>query len=127
MKNAEARQSHVPVMVWIHGDAYSYGSSWGPVVDNERLYDLAPISLYGNVVAVSFNYRLGPLGKYEHLFHTVALESTHVSTITGFLSTGDASSPGNYGMLDQVMALQWIQDNIWAFGGKADQVTLNIQ
>lgn len=45
----------------------------------------------------------------------------------GFLSTGDASSPGNYGLLDQVLALEWIRDNIGPFGGDASRVTISGQ
>jgi len=55
------------------------------------------------VIEVSINYRLGPLG---------------------FLSTEDSSMPGNYGMLDQISALKWIQSNIRAFGGDPDRVTI---
>nr|XP_039270053.1 uncharacterized protein LOC120344809 [Styela clava] len=99
----EARRNPRPVMVWIHGEGYSYGSSWGPSVNDERLYDMAPLALRGDIIGISINYRLGPFG---------------------FFSTGDENAPGNYGMLDQVMALQWIQDNIWAFGGDAQRVTI---
>lgn len=58
----DARKNPLPVMVWIHGEANTYGSSWGPSVHNERLYDLASLSSYGSVISVSFNYRLGPMG-----------------------------------------------------------------
>ena len=44
--------------------------------------------------------------------------------IAGFLSTGDSDSPGNYGILDQAMALQWVYDNIDAFNGDRDKITL---
>lgn len=50
-------------MVWIHGGGYVMGSSWGEMLYGERLYDMQDIAAKGNVVAVSFNYRLGPLGK----------------------------------------------------------------
>nr|CAI5853296.1 unnamed protein product [Callosobruchus analis] len=55
------------------------------------------------VIIVTFNYRLGVLG---------------------FLCTNDDASPGNYGLKDQVMALQWVQDNIENFGGNKDKVTI---
>lgn len=54
-------------------------------------------------VYVSFNYRLGPLG---------------------FYSTGDSTLPGNYGLKDQVFALQWVQKNIEKFGGNPNSVTI---
>ena len=56
-----------------------------------------------NVVAVSFNYRLGALG---------------------FLSTRDDAAPGNFGLLDQVAALYWVRTNIAKFGGNPKRVTL---
>ena len=43
---------------------------------------------------------------------------------TGFLSTGDSASPGNYGFMDQTMALKWVQQNIHAFGGDPELVTI---
>nr|CAH0110476.1 unnamed protein product [Daphnia galeata] len=87
-----------PVMVWIPGGAWYKGSgngvtnAWGPGYFLDR-----------NVVLVTINYRLGPLG---------------------FLSTEDSEAPGNYGLLDQAMALRWIRDNIRYFGGNPDLVTI---
>ncbi|XP_049777138.1 venom carboxylesterase-6-like [Schistocerca cancellata] len=84
----------LPVMVWIHGGGFMQGSAttyeYGYLID----YD---------VVVVSINYRLGPLG---------------------FLSTGDEASPGNYGLKDQVAALRWVKENIEAFGGDPGSVTI---
>uniref|UniRef100_T1IIA8 Carboxylic ester hydrolase n=1 Tax=Strigamia maritima TaxID=126957 RepID=T1IIA8_STRMM len=82
------------VMVFIHGGAFLVGSSSfsGP----KRLLDR-------NVVLVTINYRLGPLG---------------------FLSTMDEASPGNYGLLDQNLALKWIKSNIASFGGDPNKITL---
>lgn len=74
----------IPVMVWIHGGAYIYGSS--------RIYDGSYISSLGKVIVVAINYRL---------------------TVFGFLTTGkDADLKGNYGMLDQIQALKWVKRNI---------------
>jgi len=49
-------------MVWIHGGAAAMGSSWGANIFDNWLYDQESMALHGNIVAVSLNYRLGPLG-----------------------------------------------------------------
>ncbi|XP_066903481.1 esterase FE4 [Halyomorpha halys] len=82
------------VIAYIHGGAFMAGSSNDMGVD---------YILDRDIVLVSFNYRLGPLG---------------------FFSTGDEAVPGNNGMKDQVLALKWIQQNIAAFGGDPNSVTL---
>jgi para-nitrobenzyl esterase len=90
-----------PVMVWIHGGAWVIGSG------SERTYDAAPLVRRGDVVVVTINYRLGPFG---------------------FLRTrelgGGVDATGNEGMLDQVAALEWVRDEIAAFGGDPDNVTV---
>jgi para-nitrobenzyl esterase len=91
-----------PVMVWIHGGALVAGSS------KEPLYDGARLAAEG-VVVVSINYRLGVLGFLAH--PDLSAESP-------------AGVSGNYGLLDQVAALQWVKRNIAAFGGDPDQVTI---
>nr|AID61338.1 esterase [Calliphora stygia] len=84
-----------PVMVWLHGGGYSFGSG------NTFLY--GPDYLVAeNVVLVTLNYRLGPLG---------------------FLTAGP-DAPGNQGLKDQILALKWVRDNIAAFGGDPNQVTV---
>lgn len=82
------------VIVWIHGGGFMFGGSadWG-----------AEAILDHDVVLVSMNYRLGPLG---------------------FLSTEDDVVPGNNGLKDQAAALRWVQGNIAAFGGNPNSVTL---
>ena len=75
----------LPVMVFIYGGGFSFGSS------AYRIYNGQYLATEGEVVVVTFNYRLGVLG---------------------FLSTGTKDLPGNYGLLDQVKALQWVQENI---------------
>ncbi|KAK5650359.1 hypothetical protein RI129_001388 [Pyrocoelia pectoralis] len=86
----------LPVMVWIHGGAYVYGDS--------KYTSYGPDFLINeNVMVVTLNYRLG---------------------VFGFLSTEDDIAPGNYGIKDQVLALQWIHENIIYFGGNPDRVTL---
>lgn len=91
-----------PVMVWIHGGSLiggSGGADW---------YDGANLSRRGDVVVVTVNHRLGALG-YLH---------------TAELAGGDAATSGALGMLDLVAALEWVRDNIAAFGGDPRNVTI---
>ncbi len=88
-----------PVMVWIHGGSLVTGSG-GSAYEPKRLVDQG-------VVVVTINYRLGALGFLPH----------------SSLADED-SSFGNYGLMDQQLALQWIQDNIDGFGGNPDNVTI---
>ena len=88
-----------PVMVWIHGGGFQFGSSANPATDG------APSAAKG-VVVVSFNYRLGVLGFLAH----PGLDSEAPS--------------GNYGLQDQLAALRWVKANIADFGGDPDNVTL---
>ncbi|MFC8414379.1 carboxylesterase/lipase family protein [Streptomyces coelicoflavus] len=84
-----------PVMVWIHGGAYKMGHSGSPAYDARR------IAADGDLVVVTLNYRLGMEG-FAHI----------------------EGAPANRGLLDQVAALAWVQDNIAAFGGDPGQVTV---
>ncbi|MFI5795019.1 carboxylesterase/lipase family protein [Streptomyces sp. NPDC051677] len=84
-----------PVMVWIYGGAYKFGSSDDPAYDGSRL------SSDGELVVVTLNYRVG---------------------MEGFARIEGA--PANRGLLDQVAALEWVRDNITAFGGDPDRVTV---
>ncbi|XP_033126553.1 cholinesterase 1-like [Anneissia japonica] len=88
-----------PVMVWIHGGQYSFGSG------SQDFYWGVPLlaASGGDVILVTLNYRLG---------------------VFGFQTTGDDVSPGNYGLMDQSMALQWVRENIEAFGGDPEKVTI---
>lgn len=95
------RTGPLPVMVWIHGGAFTMGAGDLPPYDGKALAGR-------NVVVVTFNYRLGHLGFFAH----PALQGEE----------GDAVC--NFGLLDQIAALQWVQDNIAAFGGDAGNVTL---
>jgi para-nitrobenzyl esterase len=91
-----------PVMVWIHGGAYVFGSgsvSW---------YDGTRFARRGDVVVVTLNYRLGPFG------------FLHLTDLFGPRFAGS----GNAGILDQVAALEWVRESITAFGGDPDQVTI---
>ncbi|XP_045702291.1 bile salt-activated lipase-like [Phyllostomus hastatus] len=93
----------LPVMVWIYGGAFLMGSGHGANFLNNYLYDGEEIATRGNVIVVTFNYRVGPLG---------------------FLSTGDSNLPGNYGLRDQHMAIAWVKRNIAAFGGDPNNITI---
>ncbi|XP_052583766.1 liver carboxylesterase 1F-like [Peromyscus californicus insignis] len=90
-----SRSSRLPVMVWIHGG--------GLVAGGASTFDGLVLSAHENVVVVTIQYRLG---------------------IWGFFSTGDEHGRGNWGHLDQVAALRWVQDNIANFGGDPDSVTI---
>lgn len=91
-----------PVMVWIHGGAFTRGSSSLPG------YDGAALAKKG-VVLVSINYRLGALGFMAHPELT---------------AESPKHSSGNYAILDMVAALRWVQKNIAAFGGDPGRVTI---
>lgn len=99
---APADARNAPVFVWIHGGALTTGSS------AETMYDGAALARRG-VIVVSINYRLGILGYLAH----PALSAESRRNISG-----------NYGLLDQIEALRWIQRNISAFGGDAANVTI---
>lgn len=90
-----------PVMVWIHGGSFLSGSGRSP------WYDGSALALGGDVVIVTINYRLGALG----FLHLAEFDK-------------ELASSGNAGLLDQVGALRWVRDNIAAFGGNPDNVTL---
>ncbi|EDL87211.1 rCG39017, partial [Rattus norvegicus] len=87
--------SNLPVMVWIHGGALTVGMA--------SMYDGSMLAATEDVVVVTIQYRLGVLG---------------------FFSTGDEHARGNWGYLDQVAALRWVQQNIAHFGGNPNRVTI---
>uniref|UniRef100_A0A1B6L0Q2 Carboxylesterase type B domain-containing protein n=1 Tax=Graphocephala atropunctata TaxID=36148 RepID=A0A1B6L0Q2_9HEMI len=88
--------SNLPVMVFIHGESFEWNSG--------NLYDGSVLASYGKVVVVTINFRLG---------------------ILGFLKPGvSAHVPSNFGLLDQVAALEWVKSNIAQFGGDPRSVTL---
>jgi para-nitrobenzyl esterase len=91
-----------PVMVYIHGGAYSHGSGSSPLYDGSRL------SRRGNVVVVTLNHRLAAFG-YLYLAR---------------LGGPALADSGNSGMLDLILALRWVRDNIAAFGGDPGKVML---
>ena len=86
------------VMVWLHGGAFVGGSS--------GIYDSRWLASRGDILVVTVNYRLGALGFLAHP------------------ALGPAGAVGNYGLADQQAALRWVRDNIAAFGGDPDKVTV---
>jgi len=86
----------LPVMVFIHGGSFTSG-------DGDEFLRGPKYFMDNGVVLVTFNYRLGPFG---------------------FFTTHDSNAPGNYGLLDQVSLLKWVQGNIASFGGDRDKVTI---
>lgn len=83
------------VMVWIHGGGFVIGSS--------NYYDSSILSIHNDVVVVTLNYRLGPLG---------------------FFSSHDQNAAGNFGLWDQQLAIKWVRDNIANFGGDPDNISI---
>lgn len=93
-KQSNDTAEKVPVMLFVHGGGFNGGES--------TYYSGGKLLIHGGVVVV-MHYRLGPLG---------------------YLSTNDEVAPGNHGLKDVAQALRWIQENIDAFGGDKDQVTI---
>ena len=92
-------------MFWIHGGGNSIGEA------GTFIYDGARLARENNVVLMSINYRLGPLGWFRH----PALRTNQTTM---------ADNSGNYGTLDIILALQWVRENIEEFGGDATNVTM---
>jgi para-nitrobenzyl esterase len=99
---AQPRKEKLPVMVWIYGGGFALGSTSSPSYSGEQLAKLG-------VIVVSVAYRVGALGFMVHPELT-AESPGHVS--------------GNYGLLDQIAGLRWVQKNIAAFGGDPSKVTI---
>ncbi len=99
---ARTANERLPVMVWIYGGGYTNGSASMPLYWGDKLAQRG-------VVVVTIAYRLGPLGFLAHPELTA--------------ESGRKSS-GNYGLLDQIAALEWVQRNIAVFGGDRERVTI---
>jgi len=102
---AKSAREQLPVLVWIHGGAFTQGSGSMP------LYDGSALARKG-IVVVNINYRLGVYGFLAHPELT---------------SESPQHASGNYGLLDQIAALRWVQANIAAFGGDPKRVTISGQ
>lgn len=92
----EPGRASLPVLVWIHGGSFKTGAG------SDAVYDGATFAREG-IVTVTINYRLDVLG---------------------YMYLGDRPGSGNFGLLDQIAALAWVQENIAAFGGDPGQVTI---
>src|ERR1700722_245274 len=99
---AKSAKEHLPVIVWIYGGGYIRGSSSMPLYWGDQL-------AHKGVVVVTIAYRLGPLGYLAH---------------PGLTRESPKHSSGNYGLTDQIAALEWINKNIAAFGGDQKNVTI---
>jgi para-nitrobenzyl esterase len=86
-----------PVLFWIHGGAFTIGSA------SQLIYDPTPLARRADAVVVTINYRLGAFG---------------------FLRLPEIGSSGNAGLQDQIAALRWVRENISAFGGDPENVTI---
>lgn len=96
-QNALQNGKLLPVLVWIPGGRFLIGTASSQLYSPDFMMD-------HDLVIVAINYRVGPYG---------------------FLSTGDSAATGNYGLLDQVQGLKWIQKNIARFGGDPEKVTIS--
>jgi len=99
---AKSRRDRIPVLVWIYGGGFNMGSTSEPVYSGEKLAQKG-------VVLVSIAYRVGQLGFLAH---------------PELSAENPDHSSGNYGLLDMIAGLKWIQKNIAAFGGDPDKVTI---
>jgi para-nitrobenzyl esterase len=94
--------AHLPVMVWVHGGGLINGSGTADLYDGSKLAEQG-------VVVLTFNYRLGRFGFFAHPALTAETPKTYLA---------------NYGLMDQIAVLQWVQRNITAFGGDPNNVTV---
>lgn len=97
--------ANLPVLVYIHGGAFTSGSGDVPIYNGAQL-------ARQDVIVITINYRLGVFGFFAH--EDISQESTN-----------DAS--GNYGLLDQIEALKWVKTNISSFGGDPENITIGGQ
>ena len=99
---AKSDREKRPVLVWIYGGGFNSGGSSVPIYDGEAVASKG-------VIFVSINYRVGPFGFFAH---------PELSNESG------RNASGNYGLMDQIAALQWVKQNIAGFGGDPTNVTI---
>jgi para-nitrobenzyl esterase len=99
---AASPDERLPVMVWVHGGGFAIGSGSNPGYAGEKLVERG-------VVLVTINYRLNLFGAFAHPWLT---------------RESERQASGNYGLMDQIEALKWVQKNIAAFGGDPSRVTI---
>ncbi|GAA4401455.1 carboxylesterase family protein [Nibrella viscosa] len=99
---AKSAKEKRPVLVWIYGGGFNSGGTAVPIYDGEA-------TAKKGIVYVSVNYRVGPFGFFSH--PELSKESGH-------------NASGNYGLMDQIAALQWVKQNIAQFGGDPNNVTI---
>ncbi|MEO7801870.1 MAG: carboxylesterase family protein, partial [Ginsengibacter sp.] len=99
---AKSKREKRPVLVWIYGGGFGSGGSGVPIYDGEAMAKKG-------IIFVSINYRVGIFGFFAH--PELTKESGH-------------NASGNYGLMDQVAALHWVKNNIAAFGGDPNNVTI---
>lgn len=99
---AQSAADRLPVLVWLHGGAFEVGSGALPIFEGSTL-------AREGLIVVTVNYRLGRLGFLAH---------------PALSAENRERASGNYGLMDQIAALRWVHDNIAAFGGDPDRVTL---
>ena len=102
MERSAAARAKLPVMVWIHGG--------GNVIGSSNFYDGGRLAQTHDVVVVTINYRLGPLGWFRH------------AALREGATPGEQS--GNFATLDLVRALEWVRDDVAGFGGDPGNVTI---
>ena len=105
-------QPLLPVMVFLHGGAFTYAAGSAGIYDGRRLADISRDDEGSPTIVISINYRLGVLG-FLASKEIQAYQAEHGET-----------GVGNYGIWDQIEALRWVQRHIEAFGGDPSRVTL---
>lgn len=102
---AKSADAKLPVLFWIHGGGFNSGAS------SQTLYPGEMLAKKGNMIVVTTNYRLGIWGFFSH----------------SELDSEQNGTSGNYGLMDQAMALKWVKENIAAFGGNPDAICIGGQ